>query len=424
MSGGEFRGPHDFGASDRRGQSSGTKVASNFVTSFVSPHHVQFKVDRKSRLVVERRGDVDQIHFDTSIRVQTGRMKVGIILPNWIGDVVMATPTLRALRRYLGPESQLIGVMRPYVEEVLRGTPWLDQTLFYEKRSARREHRFSAVLQQLQAERLDAILMLNNSLRTAWLAWRSGAIRRIGYVRNGRGPLLTDRLYSEKENGKWKPISAVDFFLETAYTLGCPEEELRLELATTESEEAGAAQAWEQLGLGAEVIAFNTGGAKGAAKHWPMESYIELAKQIVTERREAQVLVLCGPAEQQAASHIVREVNHSRVVSMAEQDLSLGVSKAIIRRSQLLVSTDSGPRHIGHAFDVPVITMFGSIDPRWSETYHSKAVTMMHKVPCGPCGKAECSVPGHPCMTGLSVDRVMNAVRHQMSRYVDRCQVA
>lgn len=351
-------------------------------------------------------------------------MNVGIILPNWIGDVVMATPTLRALRRYLGNESQLIGVMRPYVNEVLQGTSWLDRTVFYEKRSARREHGFSAVLRQLQSEKLDAILMLNNSLRTAWLAWRSGAPRRIGYVRNGRGPLLTDKLYAAKENGKWKPVSAVDFFLETAYTLGCPEEELRLELATTQAEEAAADRTWAQLGLGTEVIAFNTGGAKGAAKHWPIESYIDLAKRIVTERSEAQVLVLCGPDEQQAALQIVRQVNHDRVVSMADQDLSLGASKAMIRRSQLLVSTDSGPRHIGHAFDVPVITLFGSIDPRWSETYHPKAVTMLHKVPCGPCGRAQCSVPGHPCMTGLTVDRVMNAVRHQLGQYIDRYQVA
>lgn len=351
-------------------------------------------------------------------------MKVGIILPNWIGDVVMATPTLRALRHYLGNESQLIGIMRPYVKEVLQGTSWLDQTLFYEKRPTQREYRFSTVLRQLQSEQLDAMLMLNNSLRTAWLAYRSGASRRIGYVRNGRGPLLTDKLYAARENGKWKPVSAVDFFLETAYTLGCPEEELRLELATTEYEEAIAERTWNQLGLGTEVIAFNTGGAKGAAKHWPMDSYVDLAKRIVAERREAQVLVLCGPNEQEAASQIARQVNHDRVVSMADQDLSLGASKAMIRRSQLLVSTDSGPRHIGHAFDVPVITLFGSIDPRWSETYHPKAVTMMHKVPCGPCGKAECSVSGHPCMTGLTVDRVMNAVRHQLGQYVDRYQVA
>ena len=351
-------------------------------------------------------------------------MKVGIILPNWIGDVVMATPTIRAVRRYIGSDSQLIGVMRPYVGEVLKGTSWLDQTLFYEKKAKQAEYGYKSVLKQLQDQPLDAMLLLNNSFRTAWLAWRSGAKRRIGYVRNGRGMLLTDKLHAPREGLQWKPVSAVDFFMETATALGCPSEDLRLELATTEHEEAVAEQTWADLGLGSEVIAFNTGGAKGSAKHWPMDHYIDLAKRLVDERREAQVLVLCGPSERDAAAEIVRRVNHPRVLSMAEQDQSLGVSKAVIRRCQLLVSTDSGPRHIGHAFDIPVITLFGSIDPRWSETYHEKAVTMMHRVPCGPCGKSTPTVAGHPCMTGLGVDRVMNAIRHQISQHVDRYQVA
>ena len=147
-------------------------------------------------------------------------MKVGIILPNWIGDVVMATPTIRAVRRYIGSDSQLIGVMRPYVGEVLKGTSWLDQTLFYEKKAKQAEYGYKSVLKQLQDQPLDAMLLLNNSFRTAWLAWRSGAKRRIGYVRNGRGMLLTDKLHAPREGLQWKPVSAVDFFMETATALG------------------------------------------------------------------------------------------------------------------------------------------------------------------------------------------------------------
>ena len=58
-------------------------------------------------------------------------MRVGVFLPNWVGDVVMATPALRMLRQWLGAEGELIGIMRPYVSDVLAGTTWLDEQLVY-----------------------------------------------------------------------------------------------------------------------------------------------------------------------------------------------------------------------------------------------------------------------------------------------------
>ena len=344
-------------------------------------------------------------------------MKVGIVLPNWIGDVVMSTPTLRAIRERLGPDGKMVGVMRPYVADVLAGTSWLDESLFYEKKSKKPEQSFAAVSSQLRDRQLDAMILLTNSLRSAWLAYRSSARRRIGYARNGRSLLLTDRLKAPRRDGRWEPISAVDFYLETAYRFGCPTQSKKLELGTLKNDEAGADQVWSNLDLGEEVVAFNTGGAKGGAKHWPQENYVALARKIVAERPQSQVLILCGPAEQDVARFIEAQVGHPRVRSMADQDLSLGVSKACIKRCQAMVSTDSGPRHIAHAFDVPIVSLFGPIDPRWSETYHDKAITLFHKVPCGPCGKSECPVAGHPCMTGITVERVHHAVQQQLERY-------
>ena len=291
------------------------------------------------------------------------------MLPNWIGDAVMATPTLRALRNQFAGQATITGIMRPYVSKVLAGTTWLDRTIYFDRRSKNTDLHAKTLTARLRAERLDLMVLMSNSFRAGAIAWLSGAQRRVGYVRYGRGFLLTDKLYPPRQGRRFTPVSAVDYYLDLAYCVGCPPEPRVLELATSSHDEKGADRVWDNLGLGSagSVIILNTGGARGAAKHWPAENFVELAHRIVAEPQYA-VLIICGPEERETAAYIEKVADHSRVRSMANQNLDIGVAKACIRRAQLMVTTDSGPRHIATAFDVPVVALFGPIDPRWSET--------------------------------------------------------
>src|SRR5438046_621164 len=99
-------------------------------------------------------------------------MRLGVFLPNWIGDVVMATPALRAMRKFVGDEGQLVGIMRPYVADVLDGANWFDQQIVYDKPANRLAVADREVYRSLRAAQLDRIILLPNSLRTAWMAWR------------------------------------------------------------------------------------------------------------------------------------------------------------------------------------------------------------------------------------------------------------
>ena len=121
-------------------------------------------------------------------------MRLAVFLPNWIGDVVMATPALRALRRVAGEKGQLIGVMRPYVAEVLAGTPWLDEEILYSPDAKKGDLRQSAALARLRAARPDRIVLFTNSLRTGWMAYRAGARERVGTARSLRRWLMTTKV--------------------------------------------------------------------------------------------------------------------------------------------------------------------------------------------------------------------------------------
>src|SRR5690606_22833250 len=129
-----------------------------------------------------------------------------------------------------------------------------------------------------------------------------------------------------------------------------------MELATLPADESLADRAWQALGIGQRpVVVLNSGAAFGASKLWPTEYFAELGQRIAAEWGHT-VLVICGPNERSIAKQIVRLANHERVVSLADERLGqdfplpIGLSKACVRRSALMVTTDSGPRHFAPAF--------------------------------------------------------------------------
>jgi heptosyltransferase-2 len=228
-------------------------------------------------------------------------------------------------------------------------------------------------------------------------------------MRSGRGWLLNRRLHPPRTGRRFTPISAVDYYLELARAAGCRPESRKPELFTTFLDEQAADTLWRKFKLeGQAVVALNSGGAYGAAKHWPVEHFAELARRLAGEC-DVSVLVLCGPAERGAAADIVRRAACPRVHSLAQERLGIGLSKACVRRSRLLVSTDSGPRHFAAAFGVPAVALFGPTDPRWSINYHPREIHLQHPLDCQPCAKRVCPLLHHRCMRDLSVQRVFEA---------------
>ncbi|MHC4400092.1 MAG: lipopolysaccharide heptosyltransferase II [Planctomycetota bacterium] len=338
-------------------------------------------------------------------------MNIGLFLPNWVGDLVMATPAIRAIRRRFGSQSRLVGIMRPNLSDLLAGTGWLDEQWLFDPRASERPLRSWTLMRRMRREPFDLVVLFPNSLRTAVLAWLGKARERIGYARNGRGPLLTGKVYPRRSRGRPLPWPVVDTYLALAEAAGCPPESPRLELASTEAERELAATIWQALGLRTDgrVIIFNSSGAYGAAKLWPVEHFGALARRVVQQTGH-DVLVVCGPQEREIARNIVRQADHRRVFSLADQPLSLASSKACIERSRLMVSTDSGPRHVAAAFGKPVITLLGPTMPVWIENPTVRGVDLQLDLDCIGCRRRTCPLRHHRCMRELSVEKVYGEV--------------
>jgi heptosyltransferase-2 len=346
-------------------------------------------------------------------------MNLAVFLPGWVGDVAMATPALRALRqRYR--DARLVGVLKPYVAGVLEGGDFLDSLLYC---GGGWSQNVFAVAWKLRKLKCDLAVLFSNSFRTALVAWLGGCRRRVGYARHGRTPLLTDALPPARDAaGNLTPSPVLDAYNRLAEAAGCPPPSRKLELFTTPGDEAAADAAWRQGGFAAfgEVICLNPGAAFGAAKHWPTEHFAALARDL-TERRRCGVLVLCGPAERVASRQVAAIARRPGVRSLADltapdgPPLSLGLTKALVRRCTLLVTTDSGPRHFAAAFDRPVVTLFGPTHIAWTETHHPRAVHLQKQVDCGPCQRRVCPLD-HRCMRTLTPAEVFAAVAALLAR--------
>ena len=311
----------------------------------------------------------------------------------------------------------MIGILKPYIAGVLEASPWLDRIVFLDRQGPW-ARRWPLVAWRLRPLHVDLAVLFPNSFRSALVAWFAQCRERIGYVRHGRRALLTCGLQPVRDSaGRLVPSPALDAYNRLVQAAGCPPPSYRMELFTTGKDEQAADCVWEQAGLTnySEVVCLNPGAAFGSAKYWPAESFAELARKLAIDRG-CGVLVLCGPAERELARRIALQAGHPAVHALSDHPLSLGLTKACVRRCHLLVTTDSGPRHFGVAFDRPVVTLFGPTHIAWTETYHPKSIHLQRQVPCGPCQRRVCPLD-HRCMRELQPVEVFAAATDLLQRF-------
>jgi lipopolysaccharide heptosyltransferase II len=192
-----------------------------------------------------------------------------------------------------------------------------------------------------------------------------------------------------------------------AQYLGSTHRDVKLELYVTPSEREQAKAALRACRLDEEIyrpgagghgplVILNPGAQYGAAKCWLPEYFAQVGDRLVQETG-ATVLVSSAPRERKIVSAVLSAMKQP-AIDLSQAGMSLGALKEIVRRSDLMITNDTGPRHIAAAFDVPVITIFGPTHP---EIYFPKERKVSVKVFCGPCQKKTCPLD-HRCMTRVT----------------------
>lgn len=341
-----------------------------------------------------------------------------VVLPTWVGDGVMATPLLRALRRGL-PGACIVGIVRKPIAEVFHGLSFLDNLLTFEPGES-----LPAMVRRLRAEGFDTAIVLSGSFKSALRVRLAQIPRRIGYARDGRGWLLTDQLHPPM-NGRWPRRSytvtpTLPYYLRLLEPLGIAEAGRQMELAVTNEEHATADRILAAAGLMAgdgPFVLLNPGANYGAAKLWPPKHYAAVADRF-TKEWGARVAASVAPNERAIAAEIQRLAT-TNIIDLAAHGLTLGAVKEMCRRADLVVTNDTGTRHIAAAMGTRLITVFGPTDPKWTTIDYPLERELQINVPCGPCQLKTCPLPApqtKQCLHKLTPDMVFRAASDLMSR--------
>lgn len=344
-------------------------------------------------------------------------MKVAILLPTWLGDTCMSTPTIRAIRQGMPEIQELCLVGRYAPVAVLEGGPWVDSTLTYKPRSKNpRTLSRRGLVAELKKRRFDMMVLLPNSLSAGLIGYLSGAKRRVGFAKDGRTMLLTDPIALRDKTVDHRKEPAIDYYLNIAKHLGCDSSDRKMQLFLSEQERdlARSLYAKFQFQWERETVVFNTSSAAAASKLWPVGHASRAAKELAV-KHGIQVVVHCGPADRERANAIAFGAEHPLVKSMGqEEDIPISLSKAIIEQASLVVSTDSGPRHMAVAMNKKVVSLFGSMDPEITRTYNLPETVLRVPMACQPCGKETCPLVHTNCMHALSYQMVVQAVLEKL----------
>jgi heptosyltransferase-2 len=285
-----------------------------------------------------------------------------VVLPNWVGDAVMATPALRALREhYRQARITLLG--RPPILAVLGDDPSLaDATL-----EAPKGHLLTTLktARQIRRGRFDLAVLLPNSFRSGLLAWLGRVERRAGYARDGRSCMLTDRMTPPRdEDGKLRPYPARDYYIDLVKFLGATvtSRELTLEVDASAGEDILAEAGCDPA---RPLVMINPGGANNLSKLWLAERFAAVADELIT-RHDAQVILNAAPGEQEMLTPVSQAMAQPLLLDFTKRSNTLPQLKALLARSDLLITTDTGARHIGAAVGTSVVTIFISTDPEWA----------------------------------------------------------
>lgn len=349
-------------------------------------------------------------------------LKILLVRPRLIGDVLLTTPVIRAMRRRF-PDAELVYLVEAHAAPVVSANPHLSETIVIRhRRGARRVLEDLRLAIRLRARRFDVAVDMHGGSRSGWLTFATGARMRVGYDVSGRSWMYTHRVarpvgYVPRHSvfSMWDLAAVVDG------SFGEPPEPSRdrLEMPVTPAAAAAVARRLEQLGVTAtDQIVVMHAAAGNEFRRWPEAAFGAVARALAAGRR--RVLLVVG-SHQDAATidRIVRSAQQGDARPAgrvhAAPGWPLDELRALMDRAALFVGGDSGPMHIAAASDVPIVAIFGPTLPAhwapWRPAELPVAIVEPGPLVCRPCDQRVC-VPGDfRCLRTLTPDEVVTAAR-------------
>jgi ADP-heptose:LPS heptosyltransferase len=330
--------------------------------------------------------------------------KVLVIKLRGIGDAVLSTPAIQALKQS-DPEVRVTTLMPPPADQVFMHNPWVESIVPW------RRGKEVPLLLSLRKARYDCTVNLHANLRSALLGYLSGAKVRVIHDHGGQ-PFFTTIRIPEATVRK----SAVERDLDAVRALGIPVGSgLRPTAFLSDKERIWARDFLNQNDVqGPNIVALAI-GASAPSKRWPPERFGMLCAKMPSEQ-EVRVLLLTTSADVKLMPSFLKECPVQKVIRL--HNLTIRQVMALLWASRLFIGNDSGIKHLACALGTPTLTLFGPEDMEEWHPYPPEEghEVVIKEVPCRGrgCGLLECE---HlTCLMDISVEEVLGKVRAMLSR--------
>ena len=356
-------------------------------------------------------------------------MTVLLIRLRLIGDVVLSTPVIRALRRTF-PEAKLVYLVERDAAAVVEHNPHLDEVMVVERsRGVARIIDDFRLGWRLRRRRFDLVIDMHGGPRSSWLARATGAPRRVGYDMAGRRWMYTHMVARPRKLrprhsvvNQWDLLAAVHGWSREAPDPTRDAVEMPLDVAADGRIAARLAASGVRPDDSLVVIHVS---ANNPFRRWPEPAFTELVVGLVRASEDRRIVLSSGPSDRQAAVRIAEAARRAlgpseaaRVLDFGEFDLA--ELRALIGRSCLFIGGDSGPLHIAATTETPIVAVYGPTLPVRSTPWRDPRLVTesveIEGLPCRPCEQRVCAPGDYRCLTTVRSGDVLAAAERALGR--------
>lgn len=333
------------------------------------------------------------------LKINGAEMKILILRFSSMGDILLATPVLDAIKKN-HPDSQIDWVVNKKFEETLRSNPLISKVLSFSDRQGLR-----SVKKEIDSVRYDIIFDLHKNYKTYYLS----AFKKNVFRYNKR---VFDRFMLVHFKRKYKVIPATEMYF-AALEEACIEtlSDWRLSFYLNEATEA---ETVKKYGLKDSRYIVFVPGASYYTKMWPKECFKELAEKILQGEMKRKIIVLGKGMQEEAIGNFICGGNSENCVDLTGK-LNLNETAAVLKYAEIVVTNDNGPMHLAECFKKKIIAIFGCTTEEFGFfPYSSDHVIIESKdLECRPCthyGKKKCPEGHFKCMKNITPESVYKAI--------------
>jgi len=328
-------------------------------------------------------------------------LRVLILKPSSLGDVIQALPVLRLLRKHR-PESKIFWWIESTLSGLLQDDPDLDGLILFDRKNSIKPAGWKRLWEDIlwmRAQRFDWVIDLQSLARSGSIAWLANGKLTIGLDDHREGARCLFDIAIPRANYHQH---AADWYLATLTRLGIPQTSFNWLPPRPAALQSFRAK-WPQDHF--QWIVVQPGG-RWLNKRWPVEYYTTLVRQLAAANPEAR-FAITGSAEDSPLSARIAEAAPDRCMDLAGK-LSLPEMIEWIRASTLMVTNDTGPMHVAAALGKPLVAIFGPTEPTRTGPYGQLDSTVRTRLDCVPCMKSHCSRRDKPleCLTSITPQRI------------------